>query len=248
MTKYDSHSNQDAIDVEAVNVEVTDAEVTNAEADVSASSPTEASPESPPIPSDDATDGQPPASHQDEKLDTWRTILVAIALALLVRLFIAEPRYIPSDSMVPTLQIGDRLVIEKISYLIHSPQPGEIVVFVPPDQLQEQGYDRRQVFIKRLIAGPGQTVHVQDGQVYVDGIPLDEPYIADPPSYTLEPLTVPDHSVFLLGDNRNFSFDSHVWGILPEQNILGRAVFCFWPLDRIGIIQAPQLPAPDLSA
>lgn len=233
MTEYDSNANRDAIDVEAVDVP----------SEPSASNET-ASPEtSTPQSSSTPTDAPAP-----EKQETWRTIAVAIALALLVRLFIAEPRYIPSDSMVPTLQIGDRLVIEKVSYWLHPPQPGEIVVFFPPEQLQEQGYDASQVFIKRFIAGPGQTVAVQEGQVFVDGIRLDESYIADPPGYTLAPLTVPEHSVFLLGDNRNFSFDSHVWGVLPEQNILGRAVFCFWPLDRIGVIQTPELPSPERPA
>jgi signal peptidase I len=244
MTEYDSNTNQDAVDVKAVDIEAIDVEENGSSASAvsSSSSPSTAPPSKP-------SDNTPPSNHTTpEKLETWRTVIVAIVLALLVRLFIAEPRYIPSDSMVPTLQIGDRLVIEKVSYLLHPPKPGEIVVFMPPERLQEQGYDRNQVFIKRLIAGPGQTVEVQNSQVYVDGIPLDETYIADPPGYTLAPLTVPEDSAFLLGDNRNFSFDSHVWGILPETNILGRAMFCFWPLDRIGLIQTPKLPAPDRSA
>jgi signal peptidase I len=182
---------------------------------------------------------QPTESRQD----TLRTIVVAVALALLVRLFIAEPRFIPSDSMVPTLAVGDRLVIEKVSYLLGDPTPGDIVVFTPPEALQVQGYEPTQVFIKRVVAGPGQVVAVQHAQVQVDGNPLAEPYIADPPAYTLEPITVPTGQLFLLGDNRNYSFDSHVWGFLPRENVIGRAVFRFWPLDRLGVIaRSPQPP------
>ncbi|TVQ20652.1 MAG: signal peptidase I [Leptolyngbya sp. DLM2.Bin15] len=189
-----------------------------------------------PAGADTSPDAQRP---QEPRRDTLRTIVIAVALALLVRLFIAEPRFIPSDSMVPTLAVGDRLVIEKISYAFHEPQPGDIVVFVPPEALQAQGYEANQVFIKRLIAGPGQVVQVQDGQVWVDGVAIAEPYIAEPPNYVLNPLVVPPDQVFMLGDNRNYSFDSHVWGFLPRQNIIGRAIVRFWPFDRLGVIPRP---------
>ncbi len=185
---------------------------------------------------DTSPNPQPPP---ESRRDTLRTIVVAVALALLVRLFIAEPRFIPSDSMVPTLAVGDRLVIEKISYAFREPQPGDIVVFVPPEALQAQGYEANQVFIKRLIAGPGQVVQVQDGHVWVDGVAIAEPYIAEPPNYVLNPLVVPPDQVFMLGDNRNYSFDSHVWGFLPRQNIIGRAIVRFWPLDRLGVVPRP---------
>jgi signal peptidase I len=159
---------------------------------------------------------------------------IALVLALLLRLFIAEPRYIPSDSMAPTLHIGDRLVIEKVSYRFHDPRPGDIVVFEPPQQLQVQGYRPDQVFIKRVIATEGQVVEVHNGKVFVDGDPQNEDYIAESPQYVIPSVQVPAHSIFVLGDNRNNSNDSHVWGFLPTQNIIGRAIFRFWSLDRIG--------------
>lgn len=176
-------------------------------------------------------------------LRVWRSqreniqiLVIALSLALLIRAFVAEPRYIPSDSMLPTLEIGDRLVIEKISYYFRPPVTGDIVVFEPPPQLQLQGFTQDQVLIKRVIGKPGQTVQVQNGKVYLDNQPLQEDYIAEPPDYQLEPVVVPEEQFFVMGDNRNNSNDSHVWGFLPKQNIIGRAVLRFYPFDRIGVI------------
>ena len=165
-----------------------------------------------------------------------RVLAVALVVALTMRLFIAEPRYIPSNSLDPTLYIGDRLVVDKISYHWQSPHRGDIVVFAPPPQLPRLGYEPGQAFIKRIIGEPGQTVQVAQGQVLVDGQPLQEPYILEPPAYILDPVTVPEGQVFVMGDNRNDSNDSHVWGGLPQGNIIGRARLRFWPLDRLGIL------------
>jgi signal peptidase I len=172
--------------------------------------------------------------------ENFQILFVALILALLVRSVIAEPRFIPSDSMVPTLHIGDRLVVEKISYRLHPPQFGDIIVFEPPPQLQTQGYAKDQAFIKRIIGQPGQTVAVQNGKVYLDNQPLQESYIAQPPNYLMPPVTVPSNTYFVMGDNRNNSNDSHVWGFLPRQNIIGRAWLRFFPFDRWGQIIAPK--------
>ncbi len=166
------------------------------------------------------------------------TMGVALILAFIIRIFIAEPRYIPSDSMMPTLIQGDRLVVEKVAYNFNL-RPltrGDIVVFQPPFKLQVLGYSKNQAFIKRAIATPGETVAVQNGIVYVNDRPLSEDYIAEVPQYNLNPLTVPPGQLFVMGDNRNNSNDSHIWGFLPQENIIGRAVFRFWPLARIGNI------------
>ncbi|MDS3862123.1 signal peptidase I [Thermosynechococcaceae cyanobacterium BACA0444] len=165
-------------------------------------------------------------------------ILIALGLALLLRFWVAESRYIPSESMEPTLWPGDRIVVEKISYYQRSPKAGDIVVFQPPPYLQAFGYKPDQAFIKRVIGLPGQVVQVHQGRVYVDGLPLPEPYIAEPPNYELPPVRVPEHSLFVMGDNRNNSNDSHVWGFLPENSLLGRAAFCYWPLEHWGPIQS----------
>lgn len=168
-------------------------------------------------------------------------LIFALGLSLLIRVFVAEPRYIPSDSMIPTLEIGDRLVVEKVSYHFHQPSPGDIVVFAPPPQLQQQGYSPSQAFIKRIIAQPGQTVEVHDGIVYVDNQPLNEAnYIAEPPDYQWGPQQVPQQQYFVMGDNRNDSNDSHIWGFLPQENIIGRALFRFWPFERLGLVSGGE--------
>ncbi|CAD5975523.1 putative signal peptidase I-1 [Planktothrix agardhii] len=161
-------------------------------------------------------------------------LAIALGLSLLIRTFVAEPRFIPSDSMFPTLEINDRLVIEKVSYYLKSPKFGDIIVFTPPSQLQEIGYGADQAFIKRIIGKPGQTIEVKNGRVYIDNQPQFERYIAEEPHYQLPPVKVPDNSYFMMGDNRNDSNDSHVWGFLPKENIIGRAVFRFWPIERFG--------------
>ncbi len=163
-------------------------------------------------------------------------IAIALCLAFLIRTFVAEPRYIPSDSMLPTLHTGDRLVVEKISYRFHPPHFGDIVVFQPPEELQSRGYTQDQAFIKRIIGRPGEIIEVADGKVYLNGHPLQEDYIAEPPDQPFPPVKVPEDKFFVMGDNRNDSNDSRYWGFLPRKNIIGHAVFRFWPFNRIGSI------------
>ncbi|MEL6139456.1 MAG: signal peptidase I [Cyanobacteria bacterium J06628_6] len=170
--------------------------------------------------------------------ENLKLVAIALLISIVVRIFIAEPRYIPSNSMDPTLHIGDRLLVEKVSYRLRSPEPGDIVVFEPPPQLQAVGFTADQAFIKRVIGLPGQTVQVIHDQVYVDGAPLDERYILAPPHYEMPPFTVPAGQLFVMGDNRNDSNDSHVWGALPTENIIGRALLRFWPIADVGTVTA----------
>jgi signal peptidase I len=163
-------------------------------------------------------------------------IAIALVLAFLIRTFIAEPRYIPSDSMVPTLHTDDRLVVEKVSYYFHPPHSGDIIVFQPPEELQRRGYHKDQAFIKRVIGEPGKIVAINSGKVYINGKHLKENYIAEPPNQPFPPVQVPENEFFVMGDNRNDSNDSRYWGFLPRKNIIGRAVFRFWPLSRIGFV------------
>ncbi|MBV5261747.1 signal peptidase I [Synechococcus moorigangaii CMS01] len=168
--------------------------------------------------------------------ENLRVLVIALAIALVIRWFVAEPRYIPSGSMLPTLDLGDRIVVEKLSYLFQPIKAGDVVVFQTPPQLQLLGYDPHQAFIKRIVAIPGQTVSVHGGTVYVDHQALIEPFIAAPPDYELPELTVPAASFFVLGDNRNNSNDSHIWGFVPAENVIGHAIFKFWPLNHLGKI------------
>ncbi|MBD2259937.1 signal peptidase I [Pseudanabaena sp. FACHB-2040] len=175
----------------------------------------------------------PARSQPNPWIEGLQTIGLSVVLALGIRHFVAEARYIPSGSMEPTLEVNDRLVIEKISYHFNQPERGDIVVFWPPESLFPPG-QRRDAFIKRVIGLPGDTVEVREGQVFVDGTALEEDYIKAPPNYEWGPETVPEASYLVLGDNRNSSYDSHAWGYVPYENIIGRAVVRFWPPDRLG--------------
>jgi signal peptidase I len=132
------------------------------------------------------------------------------------------------------LAVGDRLIVEKLSYYSHLPHRGDVVVFVPPLQLQELGYQKDQAFIKRVIGLPGDTIEVKNGRVSIDRQSVTESYIAEAPNYLMSSIVVPPDQLFVMGDNRNNSNDSHVWGFLPKANIIGHACFRFWPLERLG--------------
>ncbi len=186
------------------------------------------------VPDQSLEETTPKSKFWQQARENLQIIAIALALALVIRAFIAEPRYIPSDSMLPTLEVGDRVVVEKISYRFRPPVTGEIIVFDPPPQLQIQGYPKDQAFIKRVIGTPGQTVQIQNGKVYLNGNPLDENYIAEPPKYQMGLIKVPQDQLFVMGDNRNNSNDSHVWGFLPKSNVIGHAFYRFWPFSRIG--------------
>lgn len=177
-----------------------------------------------------------------------KTLLVAFALAIFIRATVAEARFIPSESMVPTLEIGDRLIVEKISSHFGSPKRGDILVFYPPKLVPDQESPARSVlrwlgltgdvaYIKRVVGLPGETLAVHDGQVFINGKVLDEPYVQEPASYTFEAMTIPEGHLFMMGDNRNNSMDSHIWGPLPMANVIGHAVVRFWPINRVGPAQ-----------
>jgi signal peptidase I len=160
-----------------------------------------------------------------------------VSSPILIRAFVAEARYIPAASMAPTLKINDRVMISKTSYRFGKPQRGDIVVFKATPKLQADGF--KDAFIKRIMALPGETVEVRDGQVLINNQPLAENYIQEKPNYTWGPEVVPAQAYFVLGDNRNNSYDSHYWGYVPRANIIGPATYRFWPSDRAGGISRP---------
>ncbi len=175
----------------------------------------------------------------DKQQNPWieglQTIGLSIVLALGIRQFVAEARFIPSGSMEPTLQIDDRLVVEKISYRFNPPKRSDIIVFQAPQRaLDAVGSTSHDAYIKRVIGLPGEKVQVKDGKVFIDDKVLQENYIQAPPDYQWGPEVVPEGQYLVLGDNRNSSSDGHVWGFLPEESIIGRAVVRFWPPTRIG--------------
>ena len=172
----------------------------------------------------------------DDQFDDVRTFTIAFLLALFVRSTIIEPRYIPSLSMYPTFDIGDQFLVDKLTPHFQPPHANQIVVFSPPPPLIERGYNRSDAFIKRLIATEGDTVEIKDGSVFVNGERRDEQFVNESPKYSWGPATVPAGMVMVLGDNRNNSYDSHIWGFLPTNNIIGKAVVRYWPPARFGTI------------
>ncbi|MEQ9370735.1 MAG: signal peptidase I [Coleofasciculus chthonoplastes F3-SA18-01] len=178
-------------------------------------------------------------------VEGFKTIGLSVFLAIGIRSFVAEARYIPSGSMEPTLQINDRLIIDKISYNFRQPQRGDIVVFSPTDALKQQNF--KDAFIKRVIGLPGETVEVKGGRVYVNDQALREQYIEEEPEYSYGPVTVPEDNYLVLGDNRNNSYDSHYWGFVPRDKIIGRAIVRFWPLNRVGEVDVIESVAPEAS-
>lgn len=191
---------------------------------------------------------QEPDSKTQQKVENpfiegIKTIGLSAILAFGIRSFVAEARYIPSGSMLPTLQINDRLIIDKVSYKFTSPERGDIVVFNPTEALEKQNF--HDAFIKRVIGIPGDKVEVKGGRVYVNDQALREKYIDEQPNYRYGPVTVPPNSYLVLGDNRNNSYDSHYWGFVPRDKIIGRAIVRFWPLNRAGEVDQSPVDSSD---
>jgi len=172
-------------------------------------------------------------TRRNEWWEATKTAVCGLAIAVGLHTIVAEVRYIPSESMTPTLQVGDRIVIEKLSYRFRSPQRGDIVVFRATPELQAQNL--KDDLIKRVIGLPGDTIAIQSGKLLVNDKQVAESYLQDAPAYNYGPVTVSQNQYFVLGDNRNHSYDSHLWGFLPKQNIIGHAAFRFHPLSRVHV-------------
>ncbi|MBE3587458.1 MAG: signal peptidase I [Thermoanaerobacteraceae bacterium] len=174
-----------------------------------------------------------PAKKPAQKSALWEileSVVIAVLLATVIRIFILAPFYIPTGSMEPTLQVGDRIIVSKLSYRIGEPHRGDIVVFKYP-------LDPDRDFVKRLIGMPGETVALRNSRLYINGRQVPENYLpADLHFADFGPVKVPSGSYLMLGDNRNNSDDSRIWGYLPRQYIIGKAVLIYWPLDRIRLL------------
>jgi signal peptidase I len=175
----------------------------------------------------------------------WAVILLAVAICTVVlRAYVVQSFYIPSGSMLPTLQISDRIIVSKLSYDLHDPHRGDIVVFARPP-LEDQAYAD---LVKRVIGLPGETISSRNGDIYINGKRLSEPWLppgpdsysgalpgGDPhPQFDLPgPVKIPAGDYYVMGDNRMFSEDSRFFGPIPKSLIVGRAVAVVWPLSHL---------------
>ena len=181
----------------------------------------------------------------EETQEDIKSYSVSLGLALLVRFFIVEPRYIPSLSMYPTFDIGDQLAVEKVSKIVRRYARNDVVVFRPPPAFMEvsgQSSYKKEALIKRVIAVAGDKVEVKNGgTLYVNDVPQKEPFTYEKAFYDFGPVTVPTGCLMVFGDNRNHSLDSHIWGFLPSENVIGRAIFKYWPVWRAGGIESSAI-------
>jgi signal peptidase I len=188
---------------------------------------------------------------------------LALGLAQAVEAFVVKPYRIPSGSMLPTLDIGQRILVDRIGNDFSTPHVGDIVVFHPPQGWQDGCANPRQgvsagggsvsqacdvaqrrpaavTFVKRMVAGPGDTIRILNGHVYRNGVREKDSYIepcgGGPTCNFSTPITIPKGDYFMMGDNRGESDDSRFWGPVPEAWIIGKAFFTYWPPDRIGFL------------
>jgi signal peptidase I len=195
-------------------------------------------------------------------LELGKTIILSVFLALGIRTFVAEARWIPSGSMEPTLHgtpnqwEADKIIVDKVKYKFTKPERGDIVVFSPTEELKKEQY--HDAFIKRIVGLPGEKVELREGQVYINNKLLEEDKYLYPsartvvdvctsgqqPPFLAKPETIPPNSYLVLGDNRGSSYDGRCWGLVPQTNIIGRAIVRFWPLNNIGAIdKSPLYPS-----
>jgi signal peptidase I len=162
--------------------------------------------------------------------DLAETVVPAIVIALVINLLLAQTTRVLGHSMQPNLEMDQRLVVEKLSYRFQEPARGDVVVLWPP-------YPSDKPLIKRVIGLPGETVRIADGQIFIDDVPLQEPYIDQETYWDDGEHRVPPQQVFVLGDNRSASNDSRFFGMVPYDSIVGKAWLSYWPSDRLGWIE-----------
>ncbi len=190
------------------------------------------------------TPGSPPTNWKRFLFDLLETLLLAVVLYLAIDAISARVR-VKGYSMRPTLDDSQFVLVSRLAYKLGDYQRGDIIIFRPPMYPEDRSLwrffglpgvsDEYDDYIKRVIGLPGETIRVEGGVVLINGAPLTESYIAAPPGYTGE-WVVPEGSIFVLGDNRNDSSDSHSWGMVPMENVVGKAVLRYWPLLEMTVL------------
>lgn len=174
----------------------------------------------------------PPRSRWQEWGGALRELIETLVLTLVIFLLIrfAAPNFrIEGSSMEPNFHDGEHLFVNRLVYMFHPPERGDVIVFIPPSSLSRD-------YIKRVIGLPGDRVQIVEGQVNIDGTPLDEPYPLAPSVASYGPVTVGPNEYFVLGDNRDNSSDSRAWGLLAADKIIGKAWITYWPPNLIGLV------------
>lgn len=173
-------------------------------------------------------------------LDFLETIVVSLAIFAVVYIFLFQPHQVDGKSMEPNFHNGEYILTDKISYRLHSPNRGDVIVFHSPQ-------DERVDFIKRIIGVPGDSIKVASGHIYLNGQKLTENYVNDPGQVLAgrflrenTEITVPSGEYFVMGDNRNHSSDSREWGLVSTGGIVGRAFFRYWPINEFGIVPTAE--------
>ncbi len=173
---------------------------------------------------------QIPQAVRSSIVETLDACIVAALLSLFIITFIVQAFYIPSGSMEPTLMVNDRILVAKFIYRFEPVRRGDVIVFRYPLNPQRD-------FVKRVVGLPGEMVALKEGVVYIKGEPVSEKGYALKPDFgNYGQVTVPAHEYFVLGDNRNNSEDSRFFGYVPRANIVGRALFIYWPPSRVGFV------------
>jgi len=178
-----------------------------------------------------------PKSTSRSAMEWIVVVVVALILAFLVRTFVFQTFFIPSGSMEPTLQIGDRIIVSKLSYNVHNVNRGDIIVFhAPPAEATACADPEIKDLVKRVIGLPGETISSVGNTVLINNRPLSQPWFPPTPlGPPIQKQVIPVNSYFMMGDNRTNSCDSRSWGTLPGGDIIGHVVLTIWPLARIGI-------------
>jgi len=175
-----------------------------------------------------------------KKIGKWVLVfMAAVALSLVLRNFVVDVRAVPTPSMVPTIQVNDYVIVDRLFYRMGSLQRGDVIMFTAPDNPELEDYRGRKL-VKRLIGLPGETVEIRDGYIWIDGQALNEPYVsAGVTAGEHEPVHVPEGYCFVMGDSRGESLDSRFWGCLEQRLVDGRIWIRHWPLNRFGPLTKP---------
>lgn len=163
---------------------------------------------------------------KSELRETIEILVAAVVVAVLLKTFVLGNYWIPSESMLPTIEVNDKVVVTNFSYWFDGPERGDVVVFHYP-------LNPKKDYIKRCIGEPGEMIEFKDGKLYVNGVLVKEPYLPEGLEFEdFGPILVPENSYFMCGDNRNHSSDSRSWGFVDEKYIVGKAQFIYWPFAR----------------